>query len=164
MTLSAKRKMSQRQKRHRATRSTQTEDSGLNSLTNSPKNFGGRDLRDLGGQEGSSGGQGSEEDAPSSGNPTPQNSHDGEFYEEQAALYDRLVKAEEVSTTFVYLPELSFLSLPGLLFARTTFCLLAGTTFGQDYFWLLADTTFCLIAGTAWCLFAGTTFSRKSYD
>ena len=101
VTLSAKRKMSQRQKRHRSSRSTQTEETGVNSLTNSPKNISREGLA----AGGSTGGE--DDMAPSSS--TSHSGPDGEFYEEQAALYERLVKAEEVSILSLCILYLGFI-------------------------------------------------------
>lgn len=81
MTLASKRKMSQRQKRTRLTCSTQTDELGHNSVTNSPKSVRFTSVND---------------DMSPSVSLHEDASNGGEFYEEPSALYERLLKAEEV--------------------------------------------------------------------
>lgn len=78
VTIATKRKMSQRHRRLYSSRSTQTDDStGSSSACNSPK-ISFRETDSI--------------EAPL----LPPGMCEGEFYEDQALLFDRLVKSEEV--------------------------------------------------------------------
>ncbi|KAK2187594.1 hypothetical protein NP493_161g05024 [Ridgeia piscesae] len=87
VTLASKRKMSQRQKRTRLTCSTQTDELERNSVTNSPKSVHFTNAND---------------DMSPSVSLHEDTGNGGEFYEEPSALYERLLKAEEVSNSVTF--------------------------------------------------------------
>ena len=79
--------MSQRQKRTRLTCSTQTDELERNSVTNSPKSVHFTNAND---------------DMSPSVSLHEDTGNGGEFYEEPSALYERLLKAEEVSNSVTF--------------------------------------------------------------